>query len=66
MSIINNWNLQNKIVAITSNNTNNMIKAMLYLPTITRIPCTAYTLQLTVSKALALVIIFVAQAKRLI
>ncbi len=35
MSIINNWNLQNKIVAITSDNASNMIKAMSYLLTIT-------------------------------
>ena len=52
MSIINNWNFQNKVVAITSDNTSNMIKAMSYLPIITQIPCIVHTLQLTVGKAL--------------
>ncbi len=66
MSIINNWNFQNKVVAITSDNTSNMIKAMSYLPIITQILYTAHTLQLIISKTLAPAIVFVTQAKCLI
>ena len=66
ISIINNWNLQEKIVAVTSDNGSNMVKAMSYLPDIIRIPCTAHTLQLAIGKALAPALVFVARAKRLI
>jgi hypothetical protein len=66
ISLINSWNFQNNIVAITSDNGKNMVKAISYLPSISRIPCSAHTLQLVVGKALEPTIIFMARAKRLI
>ena len=64
--VINNWNLQEKIIAIIIYNGLNMVKAMSYFNNITHILYTAHTLQLTIRKGLAPVLILVARAKRLI
>ncbi len=49
-----------------TDNGSNMVKAISYFNNITRIPCTAHTIQLVIGKGLAPVLVFVAQAKRLI
>ncbi|CAG8678535.1 12202_t:CDS:2, partial [Ambispora gerdemannii] len=61
--IIEKWSLQKKVIAIVTDNRSNMIKAILYLNNITRIPCTAHTLQLAIGKGLALVLVFISRAK---
>jgi len=64
--VINNWNLQEKIIAVITDNGSNMVKAMSYFNNITRIPYTAHTLQLAIRKGLAPVLILVVRAKKLI
>jgi hypothetical protein len=66
---INTWNLQNKIIAVTTDNGSNMIKAislMNRINTVVRIPCTAHTLQLVIGKGLDPIFLLIARVKRLI
>ncbi|CAI2193314.1 4593_t:CDS:2, partial [Funneliformis geosporum] len=65
-TVMRTWNLQEKLIAITTDNGPNMVKAMSYFNNVTRIPCTAHTLQLAIGKGLAPVLILIARAKRLI
>ncbi len=65
-STIEKWNLQEKIIAITTDNESNMVKAISNLDNIIWIPYTAHTLQLVIEKELAPALVFVARAKRLI
>ncbi|CAG8599404.1 6883_t:CDS:1, partial [Ambispora gerdemannii] len=61
--IIEKWSLQEKVIAIVTNNELNIIKAISYLNNITRIPCTAHILQLTIGKGLAPVLVFISRTK---
>ncbi|CAG8655363.1 10728_t:CDS:2, partial [Ambispora gerdemannii] len=63
--IIEKWSLQEKVIAIVTDNGSNMIKAISYLNNITRIPCTAHTLQLAIGKGLAPALVFISHAKYL-
>ena len=63
--IIRVWNLDEKIFTITTDNGSNMVRAGQLMEDITRLPCTAHTLQLVVGKGLMLAETLVARAKRL-
>jgi hypothetical protein len=67
--IIQEWNLNEKVFTITTDNGANMVKAGKLLKNhnnITRFPCAAHTLQLVVGKGLLPAERLVARAKRLI
>ncbi|CAG8511256.1 16875_t:CDS:2, partial [Cetraspora pellucida] len=64
--IINNWELNNKVDYITSDNAINMIKAINIIKNIDRILYAAYTLQLAIRKGLKPAKILVIRTKRLI
>ncbi|CAG8657438.1 4612_t:CDS:2, partial [Ambispora gerdemannii] len=63
--IIEKWSLQEKVIAIITDNESNMIKAISYLNNITRISCITHTLQLVIGKELAPVLVFISRAKYL-
>ena len=65
-TVMRNWNLQEKVIAITTDNDSNMVKAISYFNNITCILYTIHTLQLVIGKDLTPILIFVARAKRLI
>ncbi|GBC31457.2 zinc finger BED domain-containing protein 1-like [Rhizophagus irregularis DAOM 181602=DAOM 197198] len=50
--IISNWNLNGKVFTMTTDNGSNMVKAGKLMNELTRLPCTAHTLQLVVGKGL--------------
>ena len=66
LNIISEWGLDKKVSCITTDNGSNMIAAAKLLPHISRIPCTAHTLNLIVGKGLMPVETLIARAKRLI
>jgi hypothetical protein len=51
-NIISNWNLTGKVFTMTTDNGSNMVKARNSMNELTRLPCTAHTLQLVVGKGL--------------
>jgi hypothetical protein len=63
--IINAWNLNEKVFTITTDNGSNMVRAGQLMEGVTRLPCTAHTLQLVVGKGLMPAETLVARAKRL-
>jgi hypothetical protein len=65
-STISKWGLHGKIIAVTTDNGSNMVKAISKINNVIRIPCTAHTLQLVIGKALKPALVFVARTKRLI
>ncbi len=64
--IINEWNLNGKVLSITTDNGSNIKKAVNDMEGIEWLGCRAHTLQLVVGKGLMPVKILVARAKRLI
>ena len=64
--IISNWNLTGKVFTMTTDNGSNMVKAGKLMKELTRLPCTAHTLQLVVGKGLVPAEVLIARAKRLI
>jgi hypothetical protein len=58
--------LHGKVIAITTDNGANMVKATSNIHNIVRILCAAHTLQLIIGKGLKLVFVFVARTRRLI
>ncbi|GBC44168.2 zinc finger BED domain-containing protein 1-like [Rhizophagus irregularis DAOM 181602=DAOM 197198] len=50
--IISNWNLNDKVFTIMTDNSFNIVKAEKLINELTRFPCTAYTLQFIVDKGL--------------
>lgn len=64
--IISNWNLTGKVFTMTTDNGSNMVKAGNLMNELTRLPCTAHTLQLVVGKGLVPAEVLIARAKRLI
>ena len=64
--IISNWNLTGKVFTMTTDNGSNMVKAGKLMDELTRLPCTAHTLQLVVGKGLMPAGVLIARAKRLI
>lgn len=62
------WNLTNKVVAITTDNAKNMVKAIDYLNGINHIRCSAHTIQLVIGKGLNVnqMKIFIGRVKKLI
>ena len=64
--IISNWNLTDKVFTMTTDNGSNMVKAGKLMSELTRLPCTAHTLQLVVGKGLIPAEVLIARAKRLI
>jgi len=65
-NIISNWNLTGKVFTMTTDNGSNMVKAGKLMNELTRLPCTAHTLQLVVGKGLVPAEVLIARAKRLI
>jgi zinc finger BED domain-containing protein 1 (E3 SUMO-protein ligase ZBED1) len=69
---IKNWNLESRVISITTDNGSNMVSMFPLLnrksgcENIQRLPCTAHTIQLAIGKGLAPAEILVARAKRLI
>ena len=49
-TVMRNWYLQEKVIAITTDNGLNMVKAISYFNNITHISCTVHTLQLVIGK----------------
>jgi hypothetical protein len=65
--IFSDWKITSKLLTMTTDNRSNIKKACRLMErTISRLPCTAHTLQLTVGKGLNLVKALVLRAKRLI
>ena len=62
-NILNEWNLINKVFTITTDNGSNMVKSARLIPGLTRIPCTAHTLQLVVGKGLLPAEVLIARAQ---
>ena len=60
------WNIEKKIIALTTDNGSNIKKASRLINTIDRLPCAAHTLQLTVGKGLNIIKVLVLRVKRLI
>ena len=64
--VISNWNLVGKVFTMTTDNGSNMVRAGKLMNELTRLPCTAHTLQLVVGKGLLPAEVLIARAKRLI
>lgn len=64
--IFKKWNLEKKVIALTTDNGSNIKKAARLMENVDRLPCAAHTLQLTVGKGLDIVKVLVLRAKRLI
>jgi hypothetical protein len=64
--IISNWNLNGKVLTMTTDNGSNMTRAGKLMSELTRLPCAAHTLQLVVGKGLLPAEVLIARAKRLI
>jgi len=64
--IISDWNLTRKVFTLTTDNGSNMVKAGTLMTELTRLPCSAHTLQLVIGKGLLPAEVLIARAKRLI
>lgn len=65
-SILNEWNIYDKIFTITTDNANNIKKCVQNMEGISWLPCTAHTLQLVVGKGMKPAEVLIARAKQLI
>jgi hypothetical protein len=63
---IQKWEIEGRVISITTDNGSNMVAAIRDLSPIKRLSCAAHTLQLAISKGLKLVETLVSRAKQLI
>lgn len=64
--IFEKWNIEKKIISLTTDNGSNIKKAAKIMNTVDRLPCAAHTLQLTVGKGLNVIKVLILRVKRLI
>lgn len=65
-SILNEWDIREKVFTITTDNASNMKKCVQDMTGVNRLGCTAHTLQLVIGKGMKPAEILVARAKQLI
>ncbi|GES76777.1 zinc finger BED domain-containing protein 1-like [Rhizophagus clarus] len=66
VNILNEWNIREKVYIITTDNASNMKKCVQDMEGVEQLGCTAYTLQLIISKGMKPAEILIVRTKQLI